>query len=149
MKEEQNEKFKHSEEYLEEKINSKLIKENKKIVECLKEIIDKAVKVALSHSEVNKDQQTKQKNSNDHTDICEPIKKKNKVKAKKITKEDKEKEVILEFKKDSNDIFETRINCGLKLDEIKCKQCDFDTFSEGLIRMHKRSVHQLKESNQM
>ena len=92
--------MKHSEEYLEEKMNSKLIKENKKIVECLKEIIDKAVKVALSHSEVDKDQQTKQKNSYDHTDICEPFKRNNKVKANKITKEDKEKEVISEFDKD-------------------------------------------------
>ena len=79
--------------------------------------------------------------------ICEPIKTMDKVKAKKITKEDKEKEVIAEFEKHSNDIFETGINFALKLDEIKCKKIDFETFSEGLIRMHKRSVHQLMESN--
>ena len=78
---------------------------------------------------------------------AETIKAKNKSKPKKITKQDREEEVIVEFEKDGKEILETRINCGLKLDEIHCKKCDFETFSEGQLRLHKRRVHQLKESN--
>ena len=70
MKVELNDNLKHSEEYLEEKINNKLIKEKKNMVEFLKEtqqkMIDKAVKEALSCSEVKQDDQTKQQKSNDH-----------------------------------------------------------------------------------
>ena len=71
----------------------------------------------------------------------------NKMKPKKRTNDDKEKEVIAEFENDSKEILETRINCGLKFDEIKCKKCDFETFSEGLFGVHRRTVHQVKESN--
>ena len=98
LKVEIKDKFKHSEEYLEEKINSKLVRENKKLFEILKETqqksIDKALKDAFSDSEVQKDEQTNQKNSTNLTEIGEPDKAKNKVKPKKITKEDKEKKVI-------------------------------------------------------
>ena len=67
---------------------------------------------------------------------------------KKLTKEDRENDVISEFENDCNDIFETRKNCGLDLSEIKCKTCSFDTHSEGLMRKHKRTAHRIKETNQ-
>ena len=70
LKVELNDNLKRSEEYLEEKINNKVIKENKKMVEFLKEtqqkMIDKAVKEALFCSDVKQDDQTKQQTSNDH-----------------------------------------------------------------------------------
>ena len=40
-----------------------------------------------------------------------------------------------------------RKDCGLDLSEIKCKKCNFETHSEGTLRKHKRTVHNLKESN--
>ena len=65
-----------------------------------------------------------------------------------ISKEDRENEVISEFEKDCNDIFESRKNCGLDLAEMKCKTCRFETHSEGILRKHKRTAHRIKETNQ-
>ena len=74
--------------------------------------------------------------------------KSNKPEQKKLTKEDRENEVISEFENDCNGIFESRKNCGLDLSEIKCKTCRFETHSEGLLRKHKRTAHRIKENNQ-
>ena len=42
------------------------------------------------------------------------------------------------------------IQCSLswKIGDWKCKKCDFDTHSEGLLRQHKVTSHNLKESKQ-
>ena len=33
-------------------------------------------------------------------------------------------------------------NCGL---DLKCKKCDFEIYSEGLLRIYKVKIHNLKE----
>ena len=71
-----------------------------------------------------------------------------KPKPRKLTKEDKEHEVIAEFESDEKDIFEARKNCGLNLADFKCNKCSFETHSEGTIKKHKRTAHQIKESNE-
>ena len=39
-------------------------------------------------------------------------------------------------------------DCGLELTGYKCKICDFESHSDGLLRKHNRTTHQLKETNQ-
>ena len=137
-------------ENLEERVTSKLMKDNEKVIKSLiennKVVIDKAIKDAFELNENIKSVQEKNKDSKNGAKVDEAVK--TKPKHRKLTKEEKEKMVIGEFEKDGKEIFETRTNCGLKLDEIKCKKCEFETFSDGLIRLHKRNYHQLKESNQ-
>ena len=53
---------------------------------------------------------------------------------------------ILEI--DSANIYKLMKDCGLELTGYKCKKCAFESHSDGLLRKHKRTSHQLKESNQ-
>lgn len=39
-------------------------------------------------------------------------------------------------------------NSGLDVTSQKCKKCDFETHSEGLLRQHKVTNHHIKETNQ-
>ena len=100
------EKLKKSNEYLEERIIIMIKKENQNTIENLKESQQKGIEKSLKEA----------------LTATETIKAKNKSKPKKITQEDREEEVIVEFEKDGKEILETRINCGLKLDEIHCKR---------------------------
>ena len=65
----------------------------------------------------------------------------------KVKKEDIENEIISEFEIDSAKIYTLMKDCGLELTGYKCKKCDYECHSDGL-RKHKRTTHQLNESNQ-
>ena len=126
-------------------LECKMLKENEATNKQTKEIMDKLKKTEECVNEVKKTvdkitevKETESKNVETITNKPEP---------KKLTKEDRENEVISEFENDCNDIFESRKNCGLDLSEIKCKTCRFETHSEGLLRKHKRTKHDLKETN--
>ena len=78
-----------------------------------------------------------------------------KLNTKKLTKVKgkSKKEVIKEniiegFENESKDILKMRENRGLDVLSQKCKKCDFETHSEGLLRLHKGSTHGNKETNQ-
>ena len=71
--------------------------------------------------------------------------KKPKISKAKI-KELKEQRVIKGFEKDSETFCELRINCGLDVKSKKCKKCDFESHSEGLLRMHKEEDHKIKQT---
>ena len=123
-----------------------MLKENEATNKQTKEIMDKLKKTEECVSEVKKTvdkitevTETESKNVETITNKPEP---------KKLTKEDREIEVISEFENDCNDIFGSRKNCGLDLSEIKCKTCRFETHSEGLLRKHQRTAHRIKETNQ-
>ena len=117
------------------KVNEKIKNETKIIFDKL-EKLEKAAKECLKSG----DKVSEIKEST-NVETSKP-------KPKKVTKEDKENEIIAEFEMDNSEIFEARKNCGLDLTELKCKKCGFETHSEGMLRKHKRTVHQIKESNQ-
>ena len=56
----------------------------------------------------------------------------------------KEEMVIKGFEKDSEVFF----ICGLDVKSIKCKKCDYESHSEGLLRLHRVNDHKLKETFQ-
>ena len=56
--------------------------------------------------------------------------------------------VIKEFEKDSKIFFDLRMNCGLDVKSSKCRKCDYESHSEGLLRLHKERDHQIKQTFQ-
>ena len=71
-----------------------------------------------------------------------------KTKTRKLKKEENEDFIINDFEDDCRDIFTVKTNCGLELSEHKCKKCEYETHSLGLLRNHNKTVHKLKESFQ-
>ena len=71
-----------------------------------------------------------------------------KTKPRKLKKEEKENLITKDFEDDCRDIFTVKTNCGLELSEHKCKKCEYETHSLGLLRNHNKIVHKLKESFQ-
>ena len=78
----------------------------------------------------------------------ESVKEKPKGKKKKLTKDIIQTEIIEEFKKDGNRILEDRNDLGRDVYSKKCKKCDYETHSEGVLRVHKVEDHKLKESKE-
>jgi hypothetical protein len=144
------EKMKVSNEHSEQKIETKLKEENEKMREQIKyfhtKVLDKAVKEAVEHSLDKIKCEVKHQSSKVETEVSEN-KSKSKVKTKKPTKDDIDNDIIKEFENDSEDIFTLKKNCGLDLTAHRCKKCDFETHSKGILRKHKRTTHQLKESS--
>ena len=135
---------------IEEKIFKKLKKENeivmKRFEENQQKVVANTVEEAIVKSMNKGKDNLNHQNSGDKVEVVQN-KDKPKSKLKKPTKEEKENEVIAEFEEDIQNVHIMRTNCGLDLSEIKCKKCNFETHSEGTLRKHKRTVHNLKESN--
>ena len=134
-----------SNEQFEMKIEAKFKKENEKLVEKLNNIQNKAVKEAVENTVNQMKVQLTQHNSKGDSELNE---KKTKTKTKKVKKDVIEKEILEEFENDCEDIFTLKTNCGLDLTEHKCKKCDFETHSLGILRKHNKDTHQLKESTE-
>ena len=66
-----------------------------------------------------------------------------KTKTRKLKKEENEDFIIKDFEDDCRDIFTVKTNCGLDLSEHKCKKCEYETHSLGLLRNHNKTVHKL------
>ena len=71
-----------------------------------------------------------------------------KILSKAKRKELKEQKVLNCFKSDCEVFYKLKIDCGLDVHSQNCKKCDFETHSEGLVRLHKETEHQLKETFQ-
>ena len=127
-------------------LESKIVKERESFGKETNVIADKLEKAEKITNEVKKQvEKIREMKENQSKDVEIP---QNKPKPRKLTKEDEENEVIAEFESDEKDIFEARKNCGLNLTELKCNKCSFETHSEETIKKHKRTAHQIKESNQ-
>ena len=65
--------------------------------------------------------------------------------------DDLEKEVIKEFEKDDRNVLSLKQKTGLDMmilvDVKSCKKCKFETHSEGELRKHEKSTHDLGNSN--
>ena len=65
--------------------------------------------------------------------------------------DDLKNEVIEEFEKDERNILSLKEKSGLDLtilvDVKNCSKCEFETHSEGKLRKHERSTHQVIDSN--
>ena len=72
-------------------------------------------------------------------------KKKKKISKAKI-KGLKEESIIEAFEKDCVNLLKVKVDCGLDTKSQKCKKCDFESSSEGLLRRHKVKDHNLKET---
>ena len=84
----------------------------------------------------------------DKTDIKDDknVKEKPKAMKKKLTKETIQFNIIEDFKKDAEIILEDRNDFGCDVLSKKCKKCDHETHSEGVLRLHKVEDHNIKES---
>ena len=73
---------------------------------------------------------------------------KQKPKKKKLTKDEIQQSIITEFEDDCKKIYKDRTNSCLDMTSKKCKKCDYETFSEGTLRVHKVDIHKLKETKE-
>ena len=73
-------------------------------------------------------------------------KRKTKSTLKQQLKEESENIAFKEFVNESDDILDLRVKCGLDNTEHKCKKCEYQSHSEGHLKIHKRTIHNLKEN---
>ena len=73
-------------------------------------------------------------------------KRKTKSTLKEQLKEESENIAFKEFVNESDDILDLRVKCGLDNTEHKCKKCEYQSHSEGHLKIHKRTIHNLKEN---
>ena len=76
------------------------------------------------------------------------VKEKTKAKKNKLTKDAIQVNIIEEFKKDGENILEDRNDYGCDVFSKKCRKCDYETHSEGVLRLHKVEDHNTKESKE-
>ena len=76
------------------------------------------------------------------------VKEKPKAQKKKLTKDTIQFNIIEGFKKDAEIILEDRNDFGCDVFSKKCKKCDHETHSEGVLRLHKVEDHNRKKSKE-
>ena len=130
-------KIKHVSENLETNLDNKTEEQNEKLNKVISKV-DSLERVA--------EQNLNKKSEEENIELI-VSKHKNKPKlSKSKIKELLEANIIKGFEKDCKVMFELRMNCGLDVKSQKCKKCEFQTHSEGLLRRHKETEHNLKQT---
>ena len=132
---------------VEEKCNKALKVAVEKQNNACKLVVEKSFNQLKAELEAKFNLEKNDLNLKDKASESKEIQTKAKLSKSKI-KELKEAGIIKGFEKDCGTFFDLKINCGLDAKSQKCKKCDFETHSEGLLRMHKVKDHNLKETFQ-